>query len=619
MSLEICGPSPQVLQNDAELSPRPFQTFEAQGALKTGLDVAKLLLESVKNGDLGSKVRQDIWLRDLESFQNQTLPSIIIAVCGATGAGKSSLLNAILDDNIVPTSGMKACTSVVVEISYNQEPTIDADISFLTRQEWESELTDLLKEIRAVDGVNDGDEGEGDEEEAAAAFQKIRDVYPSLKRNQLAKMTPAEILNNHPDITSRLGTIDRISEPNSASFSVIKIKKYIENSLDGVVSKAKTRRQREAYLCPLIRLVQIRCHAAPLATGAVLVDLPGVADTNLGRVEVANRYLQKCDFLWIVAPITRAVNDKTAFGGYSRKGLRESVENGLVVKLFFVSIILIRLLLPGGLDGNYSDSAITFIATKTEDIGVTEIIRELELDEKAEFQNILTCLEQLSNNKMALSFDQNNEERALERTKERIRDVKDSLKNLKKSLKAQKEEKRQAKKRKRRSRASQDASAKRCRSTSLRPLGHSTDTVPETSDSSDLTELSSEDEDSLGSADQTKPEQAGGTGSTHSPRARNFPRDQIRKWTKDLQSLRMEEESGAQRLKLAQDDIKQLEREILEKEREKTAYCSLQRSDSSAAQLKALFRKKLRDMDENKAIKENPDTFDHTISIRGMS
>ncbi|KZS86334.1 hypothetical protein SISNIDRAFT_391153, partial [Sistotremastrum niveocremeum HHB9708] len=217
-----------------------------------------------------------------------TLPSIIIAVCGATGAGKSSLLNAILDDNIVPTSGMKACTSVVVEISYNQEPTIDADISFLTRQEWESELTDLLKEIRAVDGVNDGDEGEGDEEEAAAAFQKIRDVYPSLKRNQLAKMTPAEILNNHPDITSRLGTIDRISEPNSASFSVIKIKKYIEN---------------KAYLCPLIRLVQIRCHAAPLATGAVLVDLPGVADTNLGRVEVANRYLQKCDFLWIVAPI----------------------------------------------------------------------------------------------------------------------------------------------------------------------------------------------------------------------------------------------------------------------------------------------------------------------------
>lgn len=72
-------------------------------------------------------VRQSLILRSRIAFvrlKNHRLPSTMIAVCGATGAGKSSMLNAILDggqfkllalvvyikmlcsDNIVPTSGM---------------------------------------------------------------------------------------------------------------------------------------------------------------------------------------------------------------------------------------------------------------------------------------------------------------------------------------------------------------------------------------------------------------------------------------------------------------------------------------------------------------------------------
>lgn len=49
-----------------------------------------------------------------------------------------------------------------------------------------------------------------------------------------------------------------------------------------------------------------------LSTGATLVDLPGVAGSNAARAAVAKNYMKKADQLIIVAPQTRAVDDKVA-------------------------------------------------------------------------------------------------------------------------------------------------------------------------------------------------------------------------------------------------------------------------------------------------------------------
>jgi 16S rRNA G1207 methylase RsmC len=43
----------------------------------------------------------------------------------------------------------------------------------------------------------------------------------------------------------------------------------------------------------------------------------GVADANAARNNIAKDYMKKCDCIWILAPITRAVDDKTARGIYS--------------------------------------------------------------------------------------------------------------------------------------------------------------------------------------------------------------------------------------------------------------------------------------------------------------
>ena len=57
----------------------------------------------------------------------------MIAIVGATDEGKSSLINALLDHrSVLPTSGHRACTAVVVEVVGNAESDeFEADIDSL--------------------------------------------------------------------------------------------------------------------------------------------------------------------------------------------------------------------------------------------------------------------------------------------------------------------------------------------------------------------------------------------------------------------------------------------------------------------------------------------------------
>lgn len=57
---------------------------------------------------------------------------------------------------------------------------------------------------------------------------------------------------------------------------------------------------------PLIRKVQLQGPWLVLNSGAILVDLPGVKDSNAARAKVAENYLMNCNQIAIVAPIKRA-------------------------------------------------------------------------------------------------------------------------------------------------------------------------------------------------------------------------------------------------------------------------------------------------------------------------
>lgn len=93
------------------------------------------------------------FLRNLDVLREQNTDTpTIIGVVGNTGAGKSSVINAILDEErLVPTNCMRACTAVVTEMSYNNSIDPGAkyrgEIEFIKPSDWEKDIKASLSEL----------------------------------------------------------------------------------------------------------------------------------------------------------------------------------------------------------------------------------------------------------------------------------------------------------------------------------------------------------------------------------------------------------------------------------------------------------------------------------------
>ncbi|CAL1702209.1 unnamed protein product [Somion occarium] len=611
--------------------------FVPENALKEGLAMVKTIKASIKKLEIGSKMRKDVWLREIESLQSQGAPSTMIAVCGATGAGKSSILNAILDDNIVPTSGMRACTAVVTEIGYHPKRTIDADVSFLSEKEWREELAVLLDDL--VDEEGNLKRSTDLRSDAGVAWQKVHAVYPKVSQEQLVKMSIDHIIALDPRIASILGTTKHITANDSKTFAK-EIGKYIDSKdqkrgdkkkgkekekeskgrslLEKFAQKTGKKKDKDdtdgPAFWPLIRQVNVHCNAPALSTGAVLVDLPGVADANAARNNIAKDYMKKCDCIWILAPITRAVDDKTA---------RDLMGDAFKMQLMM---------------GDYDAHAITFIATKCDDISCSEVIRALNLDDDPELEpieeEIDTCRAEMAEWKekkddaeaAAKAVD-----KELKETRPLLEEYKDHLKAIQngksfaplltaKKPKA-KEDSTKGKKRKR-SRGDKGSSKRRKTVSDDEEDDFIVDDDEELdfSDSGSDKNSDSESEKSDDSDADLDASSDKGEDDDDEEAQEEVTQESLKAKIEELEEVIKEGRknlSECRRLrKEASDELATLKKRESKAQREKNAFCSLKRSEFSRDVLKEDFRVGLKDLDDAAAEQRDPDSFDPTVNIR---
>ncbi|XP_039177255.1 nuclear GTPase SLIP-GC isoform X3 [Crotalus tigris] len=315
-----------------------FQLQECQSVLAEIFQA----LSSVEGVD---NTHVEKWRDQIAVLQKATkMPQTHIAVVGNTGAGKSCLLNALLDEEaMLPTSAMRACTAVVVEISRAAEGSpYEADVEFLSWEEWNKELEALLEDMKDKAGILKK-RCPDRKTEAGAAYSRVKAVY--------GRVDELEKLEDRQGVTQHLGTVKRICAETAADFHM-KIEKFIDSRTDNL------REMKGGEFWPIVKCVRIRvAKAEVLRTGAVLVDLPGIRDSNAARDTVAREYLKDCNAVWVTASITRAVDDKTA---------RELLSANFRRQLF--------------MDGLYGSLA--FICTKTDSFSITDIVRDLSLQDK---------------------------------------------------------------------------------------------------------------------------------------------------------------------------------------------------------------------------------------------
>ncbi|XP_062426717.1 uncharacterized protein LOC134137583 isoform X2 [Rhea pennata] len=224
-------------------------------------------------------------------------------------------------------------------------------------EEWFSELKALLEDMKDKSG-NLKKRCPDRKTEAGVAYCRVKAVYGIV-----AELSELEELQ---EVTQHLGTVKHISAATATDFRT-KIEKFIDSRTDNL------RDMRGGEFWPIVKCVKIRVPKADvLKTGAVLVDLPGIRDSNAARDNAAKEYLKNCNAVWVVANINRAVDDKTA---------KE-----------MLNINLRRQLL---MDGQYRRLA--FICTKTDAFNISEIISDLDL--KDEIEPIERELEDLENHR----------------------------------------------------------------------------------------------------------------------------------------------------------------------------------------------------------------------------
>jgi hypothetical protein len=207
---------------------------------------------------------------------------VLVGVAGATGAGKTSLLNALLEyPELLPSSSTEAATATVCRIAWNDDDTpgheFRAEVKFRTKEAVVKELDDVLSAVKNRKLLRE--EEFDDEDDRIKAIEEVTDLISrgiskvctiwGLDDGDIEDMdyTVEEVMADNGDVVELLGTSETIYSPDADDFAT-EVKPYLDST--------PTREDITAW--PLIDEVRIYVKSDILKHGIVLVDLPGLSD-----------------------------------------------------------------------------------------------------------------------------------------------------------------------------------------------------------------------------------------------------------------------------------------------------------------------------------------------------
>lgn len=298
------------------------------------------------------QLESDKWQKELDLIHDllASPTRLRIALVGTTGAGKSTFLNAVLGQEVLPVSVMQPCTAFVTAVTYSPGSSYKVEVHYCTRREWQRDLESLIAAMFPGDSDGDGDSQGESRRLIETAKKRIYAVYGIPIDEELDPLTILDRVL--PDEAERVLGSDpfpefRFSDPKEMST-------FLRQHIRG-----------ESALWPLIKQVNISGPYEWLSGGLELVDLPGLNDPNEARVEVTRDYLRTSPFIWVVFSMVR--------------GLTEDIRRILGEEKLLRTLVL---------NGNYG--ALSLIGTKADDIDVN-IAPQLNLSEECSTEELIAA------------------------------------------------------------------------------------------------------------------------------------------------------------------------------------------------------------------------------------
>lgn len=236
--------------------------------------------------------------RLLTLIEKPSLDPIYIGLFGSTGAGKSSLINAIIQQAMfLPVSGESICTSCIVQVRSGCCEQYEAKIHLLSDQEWKEELKTVTELLHRTEELGGEEADAWDRDEAMQeAIWKLQILYG----NGAEKKNYEELLRAKPKgkiPTSRIITL-KAEEAGELS---VKLDPYIRTKRRDWHGESA-----ETQIWPLIKHVEVTLPKSELIPeGVVLVDIPGTGDFNSKRDEMWKKTIDKCSVIWVISDIER--------------------------------------------------------------------------------------------------------------------------------------------------------------------------------------------------------------------------------------------------------------------------------------------------------------------------
>ncbi|OBT66157.1 hypothetical protein VE03_05075 [Pseudogymnoascus sp. 23342-1-I1] len=270
-------------------------------------------LHSINGDYLQRLIRDGTSLSRFEVSNTRT-----IAILGDSGEGKSSLINSILGFPDIAKSGDTgaACTSVVTEYrpkTTNHEAPATMEVEYLSITEAEELLKELLWNFRQMYLPNADDD------------DVIESEYKKMLRESAEAWSSLEAEFSHQRDFSKDLLIRDMSEEGLAiaTGQIIQWLHELDWPADADSGKwtstadtpdecyEKTSVFMKDQFWPFTKIIRVYIEAQVLKVGIILADLPGLHDTNLARVKATQDYLLRCDLIFVVARISRAITNQS--------------------------------------------------------------------------------------------------------------------------------------------------------------------------------------------------------------------------------------------------------------------------------------------------------------------